>query len=309
MTVAAREELHFGWNDLVLAGTLYVPSSAQPVPAVVMLQGSGPADRDCDGYFDPLRNTFLDRGMAVYSFDKPGCGESSGDWRHYALEDRSEQAAAAIGAVRSHPAIEGRTVGVWGQSQGGWLAQMLASRLDGLAFAIANSGPSLTVVEQNLYGCEHTMRAQGHDEHEIAKALSFVDSAHQAAENGMSYRQIKAELVEAVRGETWYVYLTVDDEEDWRLMCRFVAEGYEPKTALAKVVCPFLAVYGGRDVLVPAWRSAEECGRVFESSGHPDATIVVFPGGDHRIRSATHGGFVDGYLDLLGDWAAQRVHQ
>ena len=60
-----------------------------------MMQGSGPADRDGNGYFPHIRDTFLSRGLATFAFDKPGIGASMGDWRDYALRGRAKQAVAA----------------------------------------------------------------------------------------------------------------------------------------------------------------------------------------------------------------------
>lgn len=101
--------------------------------------------------------------------------------------------------------------------------------------------------------------------------------------------------------------MTIDGPADWRLISRFVRERYEPREALSQVRCPYLAAYGGLDLLVPAWRSAEETGHALNQSDNPDVTVVVFPKGDHRLRDATSGDFVPGYLDLLGDWTAGRV--
>ena len=89
MSITEEVKLSFDWGGLKLAGSLDLPSGAGRHPAVLMAQGSGPADRDSGGYFEPIRQTFIDRGVATFAFDKPGCGESSGDWRHYALEARA----------------------------------------------------------------------------------------------------------------------------------------------------------------------------------------------------------------------------
>ena len=70
---------------------------------------------------------------------------------------------------------------------------------------------------------------------------------------------------------------------------------------------PHLAVYGGRDVLVPAWQSAEEAGLALQEAGNADATVVVFPQGDHRIQDASTGHFVSGYLELLVNWTVRRA--
>jgi pimeloyl-ACP methyl ester carboxylesterase len=304
----ASEAIAFAWRDLHLAGTLHLPATPPPHPAVLMLQGSGPADRDSDGYFPPIRDAFLSRGIAAFSFDKPGLGGSSGDWRQYALEDRADQARAAIAVLHAHAAIDSRRVGVWGQSQGGWLVQMLASRLPALAFAIANSGAAIGVEPQDLANCEQTMRAEGKSEGEIASALHFIRALHMAAESGADFETVERQLLVSARAQPWYGYgLTVDDASDWGLTCRFVQEHYEPADALAQVRCPFLAIFGERDTLAPAWESAKIYGSALRTAACQDATIVVFPQGNHRILGEETGQFVPGYLDLLADWTARRV--
>jgi pimeloyl-ACP methyl ester carboxylesterase len=307
MAESTRQDLTFTWEGLTLAGTLDAPPSDGAGPAVLMMQGSGPADRDCGGYFPPIRDAFLSNQIATFAFDKPGCGESTGDWRDYGLEDRVNQALAALETLRANPALDSRRVGIWGQSQGGWIVQMLAGRLPDLPFAIANSGPSVGVVEQDLYGCEHEMRSRGHSEGEIEAALAFMTRLHGEAQRGTDFATVEEEFLKDARNEPWYGYAAVEDAADWRLGCKLITEGYEPAKVTARIQCSFLAVYGGRDVLVPAWRSAEETGRALERAGNADATVVVFATGDHRIRDRSSGAFVPGYLDLLGDWAARRT--
>ena len=274
-----------------------------------MAQGSGPADRDSGGYFGPIRQTFINRSVATFAFDKPGCGESSGNWRHYALDGRANQAVAALDLVRNHPAINGERVGIWGHSQGGWLVQKLASRPVELAFAIANSGPTIAVQEQILYDCEHTMRNQGYDDQEVRDALTLTRALHQAATEGADFESIYRQLLKPASHQSWYAsYPTIDDPDDWQHVKLLIGEHFEPLPALNRIECPFLAVYGGLDPLLPPWRGAEESGRALAEAGSPDATVVVFPLGDHRIQDPDTEDFVEGYLDLLGDWTSKRAH-
>lgn len=303
-------EVTLGWEGLTLAGSLHLPAGTGPHPAMLLLQGSGPADRDSGGYFPSIRSAFLERGIATLAIDKPGCGASTGDWRDHGLAERADQAVAALAQLRLQPAIDGERVGVWGQSQGGWLVQMLAGRGIDLAAAIANSGPSIDVPRQDLYGCEHTMRRDGFAEDDIAAALAFVRALHRAAEDGADLATVTRDVLEPAMGRSWYGhYHRVDalDEADWRGHVRMVTEGFDPLAALARVECSFLAIYGALDPLVPAWLGAEETGRALAAAGTGDATVVVFPGGDHRIKDPASGDFVDGYLDLLGDWTARRL--
>jgi hypothetical protein len=130
---------------------------------------------------------------------------------------------------------------------------------------------------------------------------------HAAAARGDDYASVERHLLEPSRGEPWYGYLSIDDEEDWGGISRFVTERYEPADALARIHCPFLALFGALDVLVPAWESAAMYSQSLRAAGNRDATIVVFPQGNHRILLPEAGEFVPGYLDLLGDWVARRA--
>ena len=302
------EDLVFTWSGLDLAGTLHLPEANPPHPAVLMMQGSGPTDRDSDGYFPPIRQAFLSRGLATYAFDKPGVGRSTGDWRDYALEGRADQSIAALDMLASHHLLDTARIGIWGHSQGGWLAQINASRIPDLPFAIASSGPSIDIEQQDLYGCEHTMRAGGHDDAEVGEGLGFLDAVHAAARRGDPYRIVEAEILATARQARWYgSYLTIDDPESWAMITRFVTEEFEPIEALAQIRCPYLALYGGRDLLLPAWQSAEETGRALAEADNTDATVVVFPLADHRIQQQATGDFASGYLDLIAAWAAKRA--
>lgn len=300
-------DLTFSWEAVQLAGTLHLPDRNGQHPVVIMLQGSGSSDRDSNGYFVQIRERFLSDGLATFSFDKPGCGDSTGDWRDYALEERASQAEAALDVVARQSDVDPKRVGFWGQSQGGWLVQILASRHPDLPFAVANSGPSIGVVAQDRYGCRHTMEAAGMSEAHIEMALAFMKQGHEAAAAGMPYEQVKREFIDGVVNEPWYMYTPVEDAKDWESIRNFVTEGYDPHDALSRITCPFLAIYGGRDVLVPAWDSAQETGDCLVAAGARDVTVVVFPQGDHRIQDETTGEFIDGYLDLLGSWLRRRA--
>lgn len=295
------------WADLILDGTLHQPPGTGPSPAMLMLQGSGPSDRDSNGYFTAIRQALLERGVATMAFDKPGCGRSTGDWRHHGLRARADQARAALASLGAHPSVDAGRVGIFGHSQGGWLVQMLAAELDDLCFAVASSGPSIPVAEQDLFAVENQLRADGYDDGDVADALDFLQAVHRAAADGHSYDRVEAELLEPARTRTWYRHYPVSEAEDWHLTRVLIGEPFDPIDALTRVACPFLAVYGGADVLVPAWRSAEESGRALAAAGNPDATVVVLPGADHRLQTPGGNRLVPGYLDLLAGWVAGRA--
>lgn len=308
MATSEQVQLTFDWRGLILAGSLHVPPGAGPHPAVLMAQGSGPADRDSGGYFESIRRTFIDRGVATFAFDKPGCGDSTGDWRHDALEDRAAQLSAALDLVRTHPAVSGDRVGIWGHSQGGWLVQKLAGRSGAFAFAIASSAPSISVQEQILYECEQTIRNDGFGQQEMRDAMNLTRALQRAAAEGAAFESISARLLEPASTQPWYdSFPTIEDAGDWEHVTLLLGEPHEPLSDLAHIACPFLGVYGGLDTLLPPWQGAEQSGRALEAAPSTDVTVVVFPRGDHRLQDPGTGEFVDGYLDLLGAWTADRA--
>jgi hypothetical protein len=71
------EDLTIPAGDHQLAGTLYLPQSGPPAPAVVFVHGAGPAVRG-DGYRE-LASHFARKGVAALIYDKRGCGASTGD--------------------------------------------------------------------------------------------------------------------------------------------------------------------------------------------------------------------------------------
>jgi hypothetical protein len=78
------ERVRIPANGFVLAGTLSRPAqaSAAPLPAVVLIGGSGPVDRDSLLFGIPVlgqvANALADAGFAVLRYDKRGIGQSGG---------------------------------------------------------------------------------------------------------------------------------------------------------------------------------------------------------------------------------------
>lgn len=300
------QDVQFAHGDTMLAGTLRRPEGSEPHPALVMLQGSGPADRDSDGYFPPLRDHFVGSGFAVLSWDKPGIGGSTGRWTRMTIFDRAAEALTAIKWLRLQDGIDASRVGIWGHSQGGWVGPLAASQSRDLAFLIVNSGPAIGLHEQDLYGIEHTLRDDGVDDEEIARALEFMRAIHTAALRGASYDEVKQTILEEARGKPRFDYLGDFGSDEWHLEVIYAQHPYDPAPPLALITCPMLVIFGELDPLVPVQKSA----RVFESlgasSGH-DVTVRIFPGANHRIKVGKPKDFAPGYLDTMTQWIWERI--
>jgi dipeptidyl aminopeptidase/acylaminoacyl peptidase len=306
--MSAPEEVRIASGDAILAGSLYRPPGAEPHPAVIMLQGSGPADRDSLGYFPPLRQMFIDSGLAVLAWDRPGIGASSGDWRQRTLHDRATEALDALAWLRERDGIDPARVGIWGHSQGGWVGPLAASQTapGHLAFLVINSGPGIDPHAQDEYGIEHTLRRDGHGDAAVADALAFIRAIHAAALRAAPHDEVTA-ILDAARGTSWGEYFGEVDPATWGFFVVNARHPIDPVAALERITCPVLALFGAADPLVPAIASADIFTRAFARSGNTTAQIVIFPGADHRIRTDDPHGFAPHYLDTLSDWVRRRV--
>jgi pimeloyl-ACP methyl ester carboxylesterase len=213
----------------------------------------------------------------------------------------------ALSWLRERPEIDARRTGVWGHSQGGWIAQIVASRDPDLALAIVNSGPGVNAVEQDLYGAEHTLRQRGASDADVAQARAYMQRIHDAATAGMSHEAFVSDVMVPARGTPGFDYFGEVDAALWGFLVRNLQHPYEPVTALERISCPVLAIFGERDPLVPV----DDSMRIFDESlaraGNDDVTIRIFAGADHRIRRDDLNGFAGGYLDTMTDWLRARI--
>jgi len=118
---------------------------------VVLIGGSGPADRHNDGFFDELRTHLARGGVAVLAYDKRGTGKSTGAWAGATVDDLAHDAAAAVAALQAHPRVAAGAVGVLGHSEGGWVALRLCARLGTPRHLILNSCPAVSFAESEVF--------------------------------------------------------------------------------------------------------------------------------------------------------------
>jgi dienelactone hydrolase len=143
--------LRFTCDDAVLAGTLYLPSAEGRYPAVVWVHGSGEQPRL--GY-GTIVAPLVESGIAVFSYDKRGVGESEGDCCTNAGQYNlvAADADGAVLALRSRADIDATRVGFYGVSEAGWVVPLANSRLrEPVAFTALVSAPPVTTGEEEVW--------------------------------------------------------------------------------------------------------------------------------------------------------------
>ncbi|OHB77438.1 MAG: hypothetical protein A2Z25_19395 [Planctomycetes bacterium RBG_16_55_9] len=307
------DEVSFKNRDITLSGTLVLPQTKGPHPAVIFVHPAGPRLRK--GLLT-WAEFFALHGVAGLTYDKRGVGASSGDWMRASFQDLAGDALAALQFVKGRKDIDARQVGIWGASQGGWIAPLVASQSSEVAFIISQSGSGVSPEEQELYRSEAWLQADGFSQAEIQRAMALIRSRYECARTGQGWEQLAA-AERAAGSERWYTYTGgaagKDDPfwEFWRLIY-----GYDPVPVLERVRCPVLAMWGGLDTYVPVEKSVAVWRKSLARAGNEDVTLRVYPDGDHSLMEAKTGGlkevprlkgFVPGYFEIQKNWILRHV--
>ena len=239
----AEHTVEFTSDNYKLAGTFVAPAEDKPLPAILMLPGSGQTDRDDNAkklainVFPQMAEAMSDWGFASLGYDKRGVGASAGDYWHCSLTDRITDAQAAIEWLHSQPNVDPQHVYVLGHSEGALVATSLAASSAAVAGAILLGGSSKTG--------EETLLWQGR---QIANSLTGLSKwlvNHLHIDPSKKQRQY-IEHIKASTGDILRVQLVQKVNAKW--MREFFA--HDPEKDLAKVHVPMLAITGTKDIQV-----------------------------------------------------------
>jgi pimeloyl-ACP methyl ester carboxylesterase len=321
-------------DSVTLAGTLTIPQKPGKHPAVILISGSGPSDRDESIMehkpFLVLADYLTRRGIAVLRYDDRGTAESTGNFGTATTEDFAHDAAAAVEFLRHHDRINPREIGLAGHSEGGLIAPMVVGLRDDVAFIalLAATGvDGATIVESQT---EAMLRAAGTDESEIGIALTVNRAAIEVARKAAPGDDFTAELdkvieevietlPEAIREEAGDNIRQAINNEKGRLegnWMRFFL-GYDPRPALAGIKCPVLAINGSRDTQVLPDLNLPEIRKALGEGGNGDFEIIVLDGLNHLFQTCDTGSMAEyitiqetfnpAALKIIGDWIVRHT--
>lgn len=171
-------QVEFQAGGARLAGTLILPAGAVSPPVALIVHGDGPQDRFSGSGYLPLINALLDDGIGVFTWDKPGTGQSSGDWLGQSMADRADEALAALAHVRTIAGIDPGKVGFLGFSQAGWVIPRAAA-LGDPAFSVIIGG-AVNWRRQGAYYTEQRLALEGVESDEIARRVAAELEANDA---------------------------------------------------------------------------------------------------------------------------------
>jgi fermentation-respiration switch protein FrsA (DUF1100 family) len=316
-----------------LAGTLTVPRDDGPFPAVLLITGSGPQNRDEEilGHkpFLVIADHLTSNGIAVLRVDDRGIGGSTGDMSMATSEDFASDVLAGVHFLAGQPDIDPGRIGLIGHSEGGIIAPMVAAASDHVAFIVLLAGSAIPGRDLMIMQLAAVQRSIGRPEGNVEQQIEAQRSLLELASEGADFPALTAavaeltriqisNLAEGQRPSTEELKPVIEAQARqlttpwWRFFLT-----YDPRTALREVQCPVLAINGSLDVQVPPGPNLGVIREALAEAGNDDITVEELGGLNHLFQTATTGSpteygsieetFAPAALDLITSWIHQRM--
>ncbi|MBS0297720.1 MAG: prolyl oligopeptidase family serine peptidase [Proteobacteria bacterium] len=296
-------------GDVVLSGTLAMPTTPGRHPAVVFSHGSGPESRWGTSRY--VADRFARAGIAALVYDKRGSGQSGGDWRKAGYEDLARDLLAGMALLAARGDVDSRRIGVLGHSEGG-IVTPVAARLapDRIAFLIAEDAPAQRLRDQDLYRVGKDITAQDWSPDDKAKALADYRLFLDAASGDGPYEAFAAAAARD-RDRPWFQYLGLPLKPHWVWDWYAVRAHLDTGTLWPKLRLPVLLVYGEHDQLMPVPETVRRIEDALDATGAP-YTALIAPRAEHNLTVRPQPGEpffwwrqAPGLNDALVAWVAR----
>jgi len=269
----ATEDVSFSSTDgVVLHGTIVSPpDSSSSLPGLVLVHGGGAATRD---WHRQEAEAFARAGIAVLIYDKRTDGYSLTERSYAQLAD---DALAAHEVLRSHGGVDRNRVGLWGVSEGGWVAPLAASNSDDVAFLITVGANGIPPAQQEAWAKSNRLRRVG-----------------------VSGSMLHSYTTTALRALT--------------AAGLFPEADYDPIPVLEKLNQPMLGIWGEFEQVSPPAENLLIFVEALDRGAGASYTLKILADGDHAAYVTPDGGFAtedwintggvfaSGYVELVGSW-------
>lgn len=302
-------------GGIQLAGTLTLPEKGSAFPAVILISGSGPQDRNSTvmehKIFLVIADYLTRHGIAVLRFDDRGTAESQGDFAAATTADFATDVQAAFEYLKDRKEIDTKKIGLIGHSEGGIVAPMVAAKNKEVAFMILLAGPGFTGKEIMAKQNAALARQSGSSPERIDQLVKGNREIYNLIINAKNDATLKEQLIEKIsallpetmtpeqKSEIAHVQ-AAQMSSPW--MKYFLAN--DPTDYLKKIKIPVLALNGSHDIQVPAEENIAAIKNALQTAGNKKVTTHIFPGLNHLFQHARTG-MPDEYIQIEETFAPE----
>jgi pimeloyl-ACP methyl ester carboxylesterase len=259
-----------------LAATITRPKNVTVAPAVILIAGSGPTDRDETvagiPVFGHLARDLVAGGFAVVRYDKRGVGQSGGRSEFATLGDYAEDVVAAVKFLEKRKDIDPKRIALVGHSEGAAVALLAARRAGNVSAVALIAGIGTTGAQLNLEQQQDAFRAAKTPEAERVAKVELQKKVQAAVLTGKGWEDVPADIRKQA-------------ESPW--FASFLA--FDPAPVIARLDQPLFVIQGALDMQVPP-HHAEKLGALANARKKaPKTEVVVLPGINHLLVPARTG--------------------
>jgi hypothetical protein len=279
-------------QNVTLAATLTIPQGKGPFPAVVLITGSGPQDRDESllGHkpFLVLSDYLTRHGIAVLRADDRGTSKSTGDFATATTADFATDTEAGVAYLKTRTEIDPHKIGLIGHSEGGVIAPMVAARNKDIAFIVMMAGTGVPGDQILPAQGEAIEVALGKSPEEAAKNAAKEREMLTLVETEKDEAVLEKELREKMAGDVPDAQIGAQIKQVTSPWFRYFLT-YDPATALRKVTCPVLAINGSLDKQVLPSQNLPAIRKALQEGGNKNYEVDELPGLNHLFQTAKTG--------------------
>ncbi len=284
-SAAARQVPIFRPNDepvkipslgFSLAGTLSKPAAPASgrLPAVVLIGGSGPTDRDEFAFgipiFGQLADAIADAGFITLRYDKRGVGQSGGRLESASFREYADDVRAAVRVLAERKDVDPKRIVAIGHSEGGLVA-LMAARDKRIAGVVLVATPGVPGADLILEQQQHVLGRSAFSEAEKQQKIDLQKRINQAVITGKGWEDLPAAARRQADNAEFFSILTTD-----------------PAKLMSNVRQPILIVQGDLDTQV-APINADRLEALARKRKNAPVQTVRLPGINHLLVAATTG--------------------
>jgi uncharacterized protein len=285
---------------------------------IILIHGNDPETREM-GFLIPY---FVLNGVNVISYDQRGTGKSSGNWQENGPVQRAADVEAVYDAYSTNSHVNAAHMGVWGFSNGGWTAPIVATSRP-LKFMILKSGPPESLETNVCYSVAQNMQHKNYDAQSVASATETWHALIGALSGKVSW-DVARTLYVTASTKPWFAdaYLPYFYPPDLGFPPPAAAAAarqrellYDPTETLEKLRTPTLALFGALDRNVDVTNAPALFSSAFAHGVMRDFTLQIYQDAGHQLKVSATGfngepsqpeRLTAGYPQIMIKWLRQR---
>lgn len=291
--------------NISLSGTLTLPKKAGIFPAVILITGSGPQNRDEEllGHkpFLVISDYLTKNGLAVLRYDDRGVGQSTGDFETATSADFASDVESAVAYLKTRKEIEKNKIGLIGHSEGGLIAPIVASKSKDVSFIVLLAGVGIQGDKLLLLQQELIARASGVLETDINESIQTNSTLFEMIIKSSDNLKLKTDLTNKLNefledkpshkipnGITKEKFISMQVDQMLSPWTQYFLK-FNPITTLEQVKCPVLALNGEKDLQVASKENLAAIKKALTQGGNLNVITKEFPNLNHLFQECKTG--------------------